>query len=82
MPYEELARDPQPWITRILAHVGLDPESATFTPHLRNRAVQTVSVAQVREPISAASIGAARKYHAHLQPFRDAYSGGAGGGSV
>ena len=76
------SRDPQPWITRILAHVGLSPESATFTPHLRKRAVQTASVAQVREPITTASIGAARKYHAHLQPFRDAYTGAAGGGSV
>ena len=75
VPYEELARDPQPWITRILAHVGLDPESATFTPHLQKRAVQTVSVAQVREPITASSVGAADKYRAHLQPFRDAYAG-------
>ena len=73
VPYEELAREPQPWITRILAHVGLDPESATFTPHLQKRAVQTVSVAQVREPITANSVGAAEKYLAHLQPFRDAY---------
>ena len=75
VPYEELARDPRPWITRILAHVGLAPESATFTPHLQKRAVQTVSVAQVREPITANSVGAADKYRAHLQPFRDAYSG-------
>jgi hypothetical protein len=35
--------------------------------------VQTASVAQVREPISAASVGAAEKYRAHLQAFRDAY---------
>jgi tetratricopeptide (TPR) repeat protein len=73
VPYEELARDPQPWITRILAHVGLDPESAAFTPHLKKRAVQTASVAQVREPITASSVGVAEKYRAHLQPFREAY---------
>ena len=82
VPYEELARDPQPWISRILAHVGLDPESAPFTPHMKRRAVQTASVAQVREPISATSVGAAEKYRAHLQPFRDAYTGAPGGGSV
>ena len=73
MPYEELVADPAPWIAKILAHAGLDPEEATLTPHLRKRAVQTVSVAQVREPISTSSVGAAARYHAHLQPFRDAY---------
>jgi len=73
VPYEALVTDSRPWITKILAHVGLEPEDATLTPHLRKRAVQTVSVAQVREPISTASVGAAGKYRAHLQPFRDAY---------
>jgi hypothetical protein len=42
---------------------------------MKRRAVQTASVAQVREPISATSVGAAGKYHAQLQPFRDAYMG-------
>ena len=73
VPYEALVADPQSWITKILAHAGLEPEEATLSPHLRKRAVQTVSVAQVREPISTASVGAAEKYRAHLQPFRDAY---------
>jgi tetratricopeptide (TPR) repeat protein len=72
VPYEALATDPTPWITRILAHVGLEKEDAPFTPHLTKRAVQTASVAQVREPISATSVGAAENYRAHLQPFRDA----------
>jgi tetratricopeptide (TPR) repeat protein len=73
VPYEALVTKPEPWITKFLAHVGLQPESACYTPHLKTRVVQTVSVAQVREPISAASVGAAGKYRAHLQPFRDAY---------
>jgi len=82
VPYEGLVTDPQGWITSILAHAGLDLEEAPFSPHLQRRSVLTASVAQVREPISAASIGTARKYHAHLQPFRDAYAGGAGAGSI
>jgi tetratricopeptide (TPR) repeat protein len=73
VPYEALATEPQAWITRILAHVGLEPEDATFAPHLKRRVVQTASVAQVREPISTTSVGAADKYRVHLQPFRDAY---------
>jgi hypothetical protein len=75
VPYEGLATDPRTWITRILEAAGLDLEPAPFTPHLQKRSVQTVSVAQVREPITAASVGAAEKYRAHLQPFRDAYAG-------
>lgn len=73
VPYEALVSDPQPWITRVLAHVGLAPEPAVFAPHLKQRAVQTVSVAQVRRPISTGSIGAAEKYRAHLRPFHQAY---------
>lgn len=75
VPYEALVADPRPWITKILAHVGLAPEDAVFSPHLQKRSVQTVSVAQVREPITTSSVGAAAKYRAHLQPFRDAYRG-------
>jgi tetratricopeptide (TPR) repeat protein len=74
VPYEALATDPQAWITRILGAVGLDLEPAAFAPHLQKRSVQTASVAQVREPITAASVGAAEKYRAHMQPFREAYS--------
>jgi len=83
VPYETLVNEPQPWITRILAHAGLEIESAPFTPHLQKRSVLTASIAQVREPITASSVGAAGKYRAHLQPFRDHYAAGtvaAGGG--
>jgi hypothetical protein len=73
VPYEPLVTEPEAWIRRILGAVGLEPEPAVFTPHLQQRAVQTASVAQVREPISAASVGAAEKYRAHMQPFREAY---------
>jgi hypothetical protein len=74
VPYEALATEPRPWISRILAHVGLDSEEGPFTPHLKKRSVLTASVAQVRQPITAGSVGAAEKYRAHLQPFRDAYA--------
>jgi hypothetical protein len=73
VPYEALVTAPGEWIPRILAHVGLEPEAAVFAPHLQARQVQTASAAQVREPITTASIGVAKKYDAHLQPFRDAY---------
>jgi tetratricopeptide (TPR) repeat protein len=74
VPYESLVTEPTPWIVRMLAHLGLDPEPAVFAPHEQKRTVQTASVAQVREPIGTGSIGAASRYHAQLRAFRDAYS--------
>lgn len=74
VPYESLVTEPTAWITRMLAHLGLNPEPAVFAPHEQKRTVQTASVAQVREPISTGSIGAASKYRAQLQGFRDAYA--------
>jgi tetratricopeptide (TPR) repeat protein len=74
VPYEALVTDAATWTTRILAHFGLAPEPAVFTPHLQQRSVLTASIAQVREPISAGSVGAAGKYRAHLQSFREAYA--------
>ena len=66
LPMKRLVAEPQPWITKILAHVGLDPESH-LPPHLQKRAVQTVSVAQVRQPITTSSV-APPANTAHLQP--------------
>lgn len=73
VPYEALVTAPEEWTLRILAHVSLDPEAAVFAPHLQAHPVLTASAAQVREPITASSVGVAKKYDAHLQVFRDAY---------
>ncbi|MCD2325222.1 sulfotransferase [Sphingomonas sp. IC-56] len=73
--YEELVGEPHAAITALLAHCGLPPEPAVFTPHKTERAVITASVAQVREPINRKAVGAAEPYRRHLQPFLDAYKG-------
>lgn len=74
VPYEALTADPEPWITRILAHVGLPAERSVYEPHKQEkRSVRTASVAQVREPISTGQIGAAKKYYRQMREFRDAY---------
>lgn len=72
--YEAMVTEPAPWIERILAHARLPREDAVFAPHAqRQRAVRTASVAQVREPISAAQVDAAMKYARFMDPFRNAY---------
>jgi tetratricopeptide (TPR) repeat protein len=75
VPYEGLAREPENWIDRILAHAGLSPDPGVFDFHKTKRSVQTASVSQVREPISTGRIGLSRNYEEALAPFRAAYFG-------
>lgn len=75
VPYEDLIRDPAPWIGRILDHVGLAPEPGLADFHKTDRAVTTASFAQVRRPIYTTSAEAWKRYEGHLKPFFDACSG-------
>ncbi|MCM8557829.1 tetratricopeptide repeat-containing sulfotransferase family protein [Sphingomicrobium sediminis] len=73
--YEELVQDPETWIGKILDHVGLEHEDGIADFHRADRDVQTASVAQVREPISASKIGQAKAIDTWLEPFRKVYNG-------
>ena len=75
VPYEELVGDPEAWIRRILAHVGLEEEPGVFQPHQTKRSVMTASVQQVRAPISTRRVGAAEAYERYMSAFRAAYRG-------
>lgn len=75
VPYEELASDPAIWIPKILDHAGLAMEPQVLEPHKTKRSVRTASVAQVRAPISAKSVGYSGAYADHMTAFRDAYYG-------
>lgn len=76
VPYEDLVSDPDPWISRILDHVGLPFEPGVERFHTTGRAVTTASFAQVRRPIYTTSMEAWRPYEAAMEPFFDAYRGG------
>ncbi|MBM6577799.1 sulfotransferase [Microvirga sp. SRT01] len=71
--YERLVHDPEAEIRKILAHCHLDVEPGVFSPHLTRRAVTTASAVQVRQPISASSVGSSAPYRQHLSPFVSAY---------
>jgi hypothetical protein len=77
LSYEELTADPAGQTARILAHVGLEPETSMEAAHEARRPVSTASVAQVRQPVYRSSVGAAERYRAHLQPFVEAYAASA-----
>lgn len=75
VPYDEMVGDIDPWIDRIIEHVGLRPQEGLNQFHQTKRAVTTASFAQVRKPLYTTSREAWRRYEAHLQPFFQAYQG-------
>ena len=68
--YEELVRDPEAGIRRLLAHCGLEFEAACLSFHETRRAVRTASSEQVRQPLYSSGIGHWRHFAAELEPLR------------
>ena len=67
--YESLVAEPEGQIRRMLAHCGLDWDAACLDFHRHRRPVRTASAAQVRQPITTASVGRAEAYRARLAPL-------------
>jgi hypothetical protein len=74
--YEALVADQESETRRLLAACGLDYRAEVLDFHTTARPVHTASAAQVRSPISAASVGIAARYGALLDPLRAALEGG------
>ena len=66
--YESLVLDPQQEIGKLLAFCGLEWEEACLAVEKNNKPVATASAVQVRQPISAASVGQWKHYAAYLEP--------------
>lgn len=75
VPYEKLVAEPDEWIGKMLAHVGLEDERQVREFHKSKRKVRTASVKQVRAPISTGAVGKAAGFANQLAPFRNAYIG-------
>ena len=67
---EDLIREPEAQIRRLLDLCGMRFEEACLSPHEAKGAVATASSAQVRKPINADGVGAWRRYAAELVPLR------------
>lgn len=67
--YEALVRDPACEIPKLLAACDLPMEEACLHPERNTRSVATLSIEQVRQPISPKSIGGWRAYADHLAPM-------------
>lgn len=70
--YEDLVSDPEPEIRRLLEYCELDWDPACLSPEKNTRTVKTLSIDQVRSPISAASVGGWRRYASELEPLQHA----------
>jgi tetratricopeptide (TPR) repeat protein len=68
--YEDLVRDTEPWVRKLIAHCGLQFEPACLRFHENRRAVRTASSEQVRVPIYDSSIGYWRNFESELEPLR------------
>jgi hypothetical protein len=70
--YEDLVRDMEPQVRRILAFCDLPWDPACLDFQANARSVSTASVYQVRQPAYLSSIGRWRRYEAHLAPLQQA----------
>jgi hypothetical protein len=68
--YEELTRDPESMIRRIIAACGLAWNDACLRPERNPRAVKTPSKWQARQPIYRNSVARWRRYEPWLGPLR------------
>ena len=68
--YEDLTREPEADIRRIIAACGLAWQDACLRPELNPRAVKTPSKWQTRQPIYRSSVARWRSYEACLGPLR------------
>lgn len=69
--YEDLVSDPEPQSRALIAACGLDWEEACLNFHQNTRKVETLSVFQVRQPISTGSVKAWARYGDRLAPMLD-----------
>ncbi len=70
--YEELVRDPEANIRRLLEHCRLPFEPACLSFHQTQRSVRTASAEQVRQPLYTSAIGYWRNFERELEPLRSA----------
>ena len=70
VPYEGLVEDAEGWTRKMLEFIGLEFDPRCLEFHRTERVVITASKWQVRQQVSASSIGRWRHYEKHLQPLR------------
>jgi hypothetical protein len=75
LQYEELVRNPETHIRRLLEHCGLEFDPACLEFHKTARPVRTASAEQVRQPLYTSGVGYWRNFEEQLEPLRAALGG-------
>ena len=70
--YEDVVREPEAQIRRLLEHCGLDFEPGCLSFHATRRSVRTASAEQVRQPLYTSGVGYWRHFERELEPLRSA----------
>ncbi|MDG2201379.1 MAG: sulfotransferase [Phycisphaerales bacterium] len=70
LDYEDLVRDPEPQIRRLLEFMELEWDPACMEFHRSTRIAQTLSMDQVRQPMHTRSIHRSRMFWDQLAPLR------------
>ncbi len=76
--YEKMVADSEAEIERLLAHCGLQMESACLMFHKNKRTVRTASIAQVRQPIYKDAVKASKPFESELSPLIEVLKSGEG----
>ena len=72
LQYEQLIRDPEDTVRRLLDYCALPFEAATLNFHENRRPVRTASSEQVRQPLYASGVGYWKRFAGELEPLRAA----------
>jgi tetratricopeptide (TPR) repeat protein len=72
LQYEQLIREPEEQIRRLLSHCVLPFEPACLSFHETKRPVRTASAEQVRQPLYTSGVGYWRHFEVQLAPLRRA----------
>ena len=80
LDYEALVADPESFVRRMVAHVGIEWDDACLRPHEVARTVRTASAWQVRQPVYRRSAGRAQRYQRFLGPLREGLGESPAGG--
>jgi hypothetical protein len=67
--YEALVANPEDESRKLIAACGLEWEDACLNFHQNTRKVETLSLYQVRQPISGGSVKGWKRYEAELAPM-------------
>jgi len=69
LSYEELTKNPEKEINKILSYCNLTFEEQCLNFHLSDRVVLTPSVSQVKQPMNQKSINSWEKYQGNIESF-------------